>query len=177
MDGGVLAWILSFVRAVTSGSSPSAPSSETPLQGNGGASPSVQGNAAASTSPLTSATTLAVIRDRGLQTSGGFFGRLYWEGNYLCYTMERIAVAVPEGTYPARKRDSVHFGMIVIGIDVPNRTDIEMHPANRTEQLEGCIAPGESIDNGALDSSRSAFDRVMATVPDEFTVEISSTPA
>jgi len=97
-----------------------------------------------------------------------------FDGQDIGVTMERTAVAIPEGTYQARKRDSQHFGRRVVGIDVPNRTDIEIHPANFPCQLKGCIAVGESKDGDALDNSTSAFDRMMEAVPEEFTVELSS---
>lgn len=87
--------------------------------------------------------------------------------------MERTAVAIPAGTYRGCKRDSQHFGMKVVGISVPNRTDIEAHPANRPCELKGCIAVGESIDGDALDNSRAAFDAMMADLPDEFDVEVA----
>lgn len=69
-------------------------------------------------------------------------------------------------------RDSAHFGMIVPGIDVPNRTDIEIHPANYPSQLLGCIAVGESIDGDALGNSKSAFGHLMTLLPQTFTVTL-----
>lgn len=91
--------------------------------------------------------------------------------------MERTAVAIPAGTYRGAKRYSPHFGMTVLGIDVPNRTDIECHPANLPSQLLGCIAVGGSIDGDALDNSRAAFDEMMEVVPEEFTVVVASSQA
>ena len=88
--------------------------------------------------------------------------------------MERTAVAIPEGVYCGYKRDSAHFDMRVVGIEVPNRANIECHPANTPSQLLGCIAVGSRIDNDALDNSRSAFDKMMLAVPEKFTVRISS---
>jgi hypothetical protein len=97
-----------------------------------------------------------------------------YDGKTIGATMERTAVAIPEGTYRGYKRDSSHFGMRVVGIDVPLRTNIECHPANFPQQLDGCIAIGETKDGNALDNSRMVFDRMMALVPEEFTVEVSS---
>ena len=105
-----------------------------------------------------------------MTSDDAMFGTMDFNGEKIGVTMERTAVAIPEGTYSALKRFSPHLGMTVVGIDVPSRTDIEIHPANWPCQLEGCIAVGESKDNDALDNSRSAFDRMMATVPSEFTV-------
>jgi Family of unknown function (DUF5675) len=145
-------------------------------QSNGGASPSAPANAAASTLTSTPVTSLLlkVQRNPSLATMDALFGSLIFNEKKICCTMERTAVAIPEGIYPGRKRYSPHFGMTVLGIDVPNRTDIECHPANLPSQLEGCIAVGESIDGDALDNSRAAFDEMMSIVPQEFTVEICS---
>jgi hypothetical protein len=117
---------------------------------------------------------LQIKRNPKMATTDALFGDMAYNGERIGFTMERTAVAIPEGTYKGYKRDSAHFGMRVVGIDVPNRTNIECHPANQPSQLLGCVAIGETIDNDALDNSRSAFDRMMATVPEEFTVEVSS---
>jgi Family of unknown function (DUF5675) len=115
---------------------------------------------------------LRVTRNPAMTTTDALFGDMEYNGRWIAITMERTAVAIPEGVYQGRKRYSAHFGMTVVGIDVPNRTDIECHPANLPSQLLGCIAVGESKDNDALDSSRTAFERMMAVVPETFTVEI-----
>jgi hypothetical protein len=100
-----------------------------------------------------------------------------YNGEFIGFTMERTAVAIPEGTYRGYKRDSAHFGMRVVGIDVPSRTNIECHPANTPSQLLGCIAVGSSIDSDALDNSRAAFDKMMSIVPENFSVTVESVPA
>lgn len=107
-------------------------------------------------------------------TKDALFGAMDYDGITIGVTMERTAVAIPEGTYRGYKRDSAHLGMRVLGIDVPNRTDIECHPANTPSQLLGCVAVGSTIDGDALDNSKVAFEKMMSIVPDEFTVVVSS---
>lgn len=102
------------------------------------------------------------------------FGEIYWDDRLVCVSMERTAVAIPVGMFPGCKRYSPHFAMTVIGIDVPNRTDIECHPANLPSQLLGCIAAGSTVDNDDLDNSRAAFDRLVALVAQTFVVIVSS---
>ncbi len=92
---------------------------------------------------------------------------------FICYSMERIAVAIPAGTYPAYKRYSPHLGRTVVGIDVPMRTDIEMHNANLPGQLLGCIAVGSAIDGDALDNSIVALEKLLASLPDTFLVSVT----
>jgi len=141
---------------------------------SGGASPNAPANDADLTSTLKSATILAIVRNPKLETTDALFGTMNYNGEFIGCTMERTAVAIPEGTFRGYKRDSAHFDMRVVGIDVPNRSNIECHPANQPSQLLGCVAVGESKDGDALDNSRSTFDRMMLAVPEEFTVEISS---
>ena len=116
---------------------------------------------------------LQIKRNQSRETTDALFGDMAYDGRRLCFTMERKAVAIPEGIYRGRKRDSPRFGMRVLGIEVPSRTDIEVHPANYPRQLGGCIAVGESIGNDALDSSRAAFGAMMSSLPEEFTVVIA----
>jgi hypothetical protein len=167
-------WIQWFAQVAAFVSSLFASSSKTPAPSDGGASRSALESGAISTSTSLSPTILAVIRDPALATNDALFGTMEFDGRRLGITMERTAVAIPEGTYQGCKRWSQHFGMTVVGIIVPSRTDIECHPANLPSQLLGCIAIGESKDGDALDNSRAAFDGMMAAVPKEFTVEISS---
>lgn len=75
------------------------------------------------------------------------------EGRHLCFALERPWLdnqhgisCIPAGTYLVRRRWSPKHQANVWGlIDVPNRDDIEIHPANDARELEGCIAPGTEI--------------------------------
>jgi hypothetical protein len=45
--------------------------------------------------------------------------------------------------------------------DVPNRTHIEFHGANRVEDLLGCIAPCMSISKGIAYDCKTALDKLV----------------
>lgn len=138
--------------------------------GKNGSSPVVQESAA----PIISTSNpLQLDVKRTSKTELAIFGTVSIGNEQICYSMERLAVCIPTGSFSAHLRYSPHFDMTVPGIDVQNRKDIEMHPANFVSQLEGCIAVGDSIDNGALDNSRAAFDRLMIRLPQTFTVSIT----
>ena len=73
---------------------------------------------------------------------------------------------IPEGTYTLSKRDdrdAYEFH------DVPGRTYIQLHLANLTAELEGCVAPGLSFEpfDGkiAVRGSKSAF-RALESILD-----------
>lgn len=101
------------------------------------------------------------------------FGKVTIGDDLICYSMERTAVCIPEGTYPGYKRYSPHLSRTVVGIQVPNRTDIEMHNANQPCQLDGCIAVGSSVDGDALDNSIKALEKLLARLPQTFTVTVA----
>ena len=175
-------WIRLFVQAVTSVLNPSASLSSPKSLSSGGALQNAPANDADSiltSNPVINPVqakpcTLKIKRNPSLQTKDALFGDMDFNGEGLGVTMERTAVAIPEGVYRGCKRDSAHFDMRVVGIDVPNRTNIECHPANYPSQLLGCIAIGDKQDGDALDNSRDAFDRMMLALPESFSVEIVS---
>jgi len=174
METNVWSQLSALVAAIASLLSKSLTEAQRPTSPT--SSPSAQGNPVNSSS--TSKTIpeklslLTIKRNPAKATSDAIFGDMDYNGNRICFTMERTVVAIPAGTYSGCKRDSQHFGRKVVGIAVPNRTNIECHPANHPCQLEGCIAVGESIDNDALDNSTMAFDEMMSELPDSFTVVV-----
>jgi hypothetical protein len=145
---------------------------------NGGASSNAPANAVASTLTSSSAISqpqdlLQIKRNPSRATTEALFGDMVFDGNRICFTMERKAVAIPEGIYQGYKRWSRHFEMTVVGIDVPNREDIECHPADFPAQVAGCVAVGLEAHDDRLYNSKSAFDSMMAVLPSQFTVVVS----
>ncbi len=151
-------------RLFVSSSNPRSPN-------NGGVSPNAQENGAVGT--LTSKNVTSLVVKRNHKTSDAIFGTIQIDdGDIICYSMERTAVCIPAGTYLGCKRFSPHLNRTVVGIDVPGRTDIEGHNANLPGQLRGCIAFGLSVDGDALDNSIKALEKVLAALPDSFTVTV-----
>jgi hypothetical protein len=115
---------------------------------------------------------------RNLQTTDATFGDLRVDGvlgcNFTCKTLERTAVMIPTDLYNAQLSLSGHFGFLTPHLDVPNRTYIEIHPANYPIQLEGCIAVGKQIDGDALDYSDVAFEALIKLLPQTFQVSVVS---
>lgn len=140
---------------------------------NGGASQNAPESVVDSISISKNVTDLVVARNPTWATADALFGEMKYNGTFIGYTMERTAVQIPAGTYPACMETSPHFGFATPHLTVPGRTYIEIHPANYPLQLEGCIAVGTTIDHDTLDNSRAAFDRMMSTVPDSFQVTVS----
>lgn len=95
-------------------------------------------------------------------------------GELTVYTLElpwhdnkRRISCIPDGVYKVKKHYSPKFGRCFWLQDVPNRSEILIHPANYTRELLGCIAVGldhKDIDgDGELDTdkSRIAMDKVL----------------
>lgn len=122
---------------------------------------------------MTSSPTLLKI-ERKTMTADALLGEISLNGEFVCYSMERTAVSIPEGLYNAHMELSPHFGFATPHLGVPNRTYIEIHPANYPSQLEGCVAVGQKIDGDALDNSRAAFDTLVSKLPPTFQVLVYS---
>ena len=79
---------------------------------------------------------------------------------------------IPKGTYKV-KRDKLGRHQYYAVQDVPNRTFIEIHEANRVDQLQGCIALGEGFNRGNLVNSYAACQNFLKLVgEDDFELEI-----
>lgn len=95
-------------------------------------------------------------------------------------SLERLDRLIPKGVYTITLYDSPKRGLVPLLCDVPDRTFIEIHPANYAHELEGCIAPGTSSNpNGSVNDSREAFSvllgRIIASLDreEEVTIEVS----
>lgn len=92
---------------------------------------------------------------------------------FSCLTLENAARSIPAGTYRVTLTVS---GRAVSGslwspredrrlplvCDVPGRTGIRVHAANRPGELEGCIALGRAVYGDTLGESRNALIEFMA---------------
>lgn len=94
------------------------------------------------------------------------------DGKFRCETLERSV----DGDHPCvlAARYPVNFDMHHPGtpgsyrcpeLDTARcgRSQIQIHVANRADQLRGCIAVGENVsaDGESIEHSQSAFDRLM----------------
>lgn len=84
---------------------------------------------------------------------------------------------IPEGTYEVKPDQEGRFTGFPELQNVPNRTEIIIHPANWTSQLEGCIALGKRFEAGlggtAVWESNVAHKEFIDTFGTEFTLEIT----
>ena len=79
----------------------------------------------------------------------GTNGKIFFNGRLMIYSIElpwkdnQAGVScIPEGRYELVKRWSPKLGRHLRLMDVPQRNDILIHPANNAlQELKGCIAP------------------------------------
>lgn len=98
-------------------------------------------------------------------------GRLFLpSGEFIAYTLERpwgdgqnrhdLDCVLP-GTYELKFELSPHFGRQLLHLQsVPGRDHIMIHPANKVEELLGCIALGKMSAGDTVLMSRDAVERV-----------------
>lgn len=117
--------------------------------------------------------------ERIKSTDKATLGKLYINGHFECYTLEdeyrkvkvKHETRIPAGTYVIKLRKygkwhermkkryiTIHKGMMEL-IDVPNFTDILIHPGNKESDTSGCILVGTEIDekNMVLLQSTKAY--------------------
>ena len=122
-----------------------------------------------------------ITLERFKTDENGTFGTLLDEfGNVLCQTIERPYTGdhpcIPHGEYQVEPYQSPTKGAVWQIMKVPGRTNIEIHPANLSSQLLGCIAPGMTIGNingvPAVLNSKQAFSMLKSKLPGSFQIKI-----
>jgi len=154
-------WTQLFALAADFVSSLLGGSSSPQSQSSGGASPSVPANGASGTSTSPSATGLALILTRTEMTEEGIFGMIRADdgGGFSCLSLENRALSIPAGTYRLGVYDSPHAGHPVpILLDVPGRSEIEIHCGNFPTDSKGCILLGLVRKGDTIEASQAAFN-------------------
>lgn len=104
-------------------------------------------------------------------------GILIFNSKIIGFTLEDPNLFIPQGVYCCFIRWSEKFQTNLYGIDVPERTHIEIHWGNTEDDTTGCIIIGERIGtlNGknAVLNSKRIFDKFMElTNKEEFYLTI-----
>jgi Family of unknown function (DUF5675) len=109
-------------------------------------------------------------RIKAWETLRSVSGVMLLDDVFQCYTLEpaRINPVIPghpcivAGTFKVILTPSPHLGYVTPEVlDVPGRTAIPWHIANRPEDLEGCVGVGESHSTDWVGNSKVAFKFLM----------------
>ena len=98
-------------------------------------------------------------------------GDLSIDGERFCWTLELPnkdglpGSCIPQGTYKVITYASPKFGRLMpLLVDVPGRSNIEIHYGNTPEDTNGCILIGNTRSADFIGESRMAFDDFWAKV-------------
>jgi hypothetical protein len=104
---------------------------------------------------------MKIILDRYHESKGTTYGILsVMDGDIIktsVQTVENTERKIKKGSYHTYYGYSPKFGRKLYSVNVPERTGIRIHPANKGEELKGCIAPVKYIDNNVGVKSRDAL--------------------
>jgi hypothetical protein len=132
-----------------------------------------------------------IILKREILSNKATLGTLFTQSNReLCKTLElpffdnkRNESCIPFGEYLVKKDDTGRHKYFKL-FDVPNRENIEIHIANFTSEIIGCIACGQEwvfMRNEktnklelAVNYSKKTMDKLKEELPNEFKLKIIS---
>ena len=134
---------------------------------------------------------LNLIVKRGASANGGTEGEIYVNDEKFGFTIEDVnryleqylvegsndytellkhkipgKTCIPAGEYEIKMSWSPRFNKMMPEImDVPGYTGVRLHPANRAEELEGCVSVGygnATADDDYIENSRKCFEDLMS---------------
>lgn len=102
-----------------------------------------------------------LILKRFSKSNKGILGRLYYNGDIVCHTLEHHSKCVPSGVYTLDCTYSPKFGRQLPLLIVPNRSGIRIHVGNSQQDTSGCILVGVYTNNYTLTSSRIVLNAIV----------------
>ena len=75
---------------------------------------------------------------------------------------------IPEGKYPIYVFTHDDWGNVISIDDVPNRTEILIHPGNFVKNTKGCILPGLNAGRAKVLNSRKALAEIVRLRDDDY---------
>lgn len=74
-------------------------------------------------------------------------GTVSIDGSGICFSLEPTALMIGPGSYPVKLAWSHRFQRMTPHLDVPGRTEIEIHGVNVATDSEGCIGVADKYMN------------------------------
>lgn len=108
---------------------------------------------------------LVLIRD--IFTETAVLGRLYLNGQMVCYTLENASKAVPCGTYRVKNSMSPKFKRelpLIYNGSVPASRGIRLHVGNTVASSSGCILVGMGRSTEDFSVTESRLAETMVTM-------------
>ena len=108
---------------------------------------------------------LTLIRD--VKGNKAIFGKLYFNGGIVCYTLENAAKAIPCGLYMVQNSISPKFKRelpLIWNSGVPSTRGIRLHVGNTVASSSGCVLVGMGRDYKKQTLSESSNAEKMVTM-------------
>lgn len=108
---------------------------------------------------------LTLIRD--VKGDKAIFGKLYFNGGIVCYTLENASKAIPTGVYLVQNSKSPKFKRelpLVFNAGVSSSRGIRIHRGNAAKDSQGCILVGMGRDVKKHFITESALAETMITM-------------
>ena len=108
---------------------------------------------------------LTLIRD--VKGDKAIFGKLYFNGGIVCYTLENAAKAIPTGLYMVQNSKSPKFKRelpLLWNEKVPAKRGIRIHVGNSVKASSGCVLVGMGRDVKKSFITESALAETMVTM-------------
>lgn len=127
-----------------------------------------------------------IIVDRLYRHSKSIIGKMYVNGEELCYTLElpwkdnkKNVSCIPTGTYGGFIRTDGTRGWRIELKAVPGRGNIQIHVGNYPSDILGCILVGMGYTTNMVTQSKAARDKLKkayedAGSPADITITIRS---
>ncbi len=124
-----------------------------------------------------------IIDKKSFINANAILGKVFDNNNLVCVSIERPDLnnqinisCIPYGTYKCSKDKTGKYQYWKVE-DVEGRENIEIHIANRSEELRGCIAFGKNWaimkDNLSITNSKDILDNLLTKYPLGFYLNIS----
>jgi hypothetical protein len=108
---------------------------------------------------------LTIVRE--IRTEKAILGRLYLNGQMVCYTLENAAKAVPCGMYSVKNSRSPKFKRelpLIYNGNVPASRGIRLHVGNTVASSSGCILVGMGRSTEDFSVTESRLAETMVTM-------------
>ena len=108
---------------------------------------------------------LTLVRD--IRTEKAVLGRLYLNGQMVCYTLENAAKAIPAGLYKVQNSKSPKFKRelpLIYNGNVPASRGFRIHVGNTVASSSGCILVGMGRSTEDFSVTESRLAEIMVTM-------------
>lgn len=108
---------------------------------------------------------LTIVRE--IRTETAILGRLYLNGQMVCYTLENTSKLIPCGVYSVKNSQSPKFKRelpLIYNKDVPASRGVRIHRGNSWRDSSACVlvGMGRDIKKGLITESANA--EIMVTM-------------